>query len=405
MESFFTDKFFAGNRARLREACDQELVVVTANGLLQRGADTAYRFSQDANFWYLSGIDDPDVVLVMNGSEEYLILPERSEYQKIFDDAATDSELTVRSGIKKIYKYDEGWDRLGRQLGKTGRAATLLPPKNYIDIYGMYTNPARAALVKRMKSYQRSLKLENIAEHLSSQRMIKQAEEIGAIQAAVDITVDSLKNAFKRTYKYEHELEAAITAGFRRRGAAGHASEPIVAAGQRACTLHSVTNDGEVLGSDLVVVDVGAEVEHYAADITRTVIFGPPSARQKAVSDAVLEAQEFAISLLRPGLEFKDYRDQTDLFIGEKLKELGLIKSINKTSIHKYFPHGISHFLGLNTHDAGDYSRPIQPGMVLTVEPGIYIPGEGIGVRIEDDILITDTGYEILSDKLPKRLS
>ncbi len=404
MKSHFTSKFFAGNRARLRELSGESLIVVTANGLLQRGADSAFRFTQDANFWYLTGIDEPDVVLVMDGDKEYLILPAQSDYQKTFDGTAPQVELAKQSGIKNVYNSREGWEQLAMRLKQTRKIATVAPSPAYVETYGMYTNPARATLAEKLKSYRQSLKIENLAPQLARQRMIKQPAEIAAIQAAIDITAASLKDAFKPKYKHEYELEAEITAGFRRRGASGHAFEPIVASGKRACTLHNVANDGAIDRGDLVVVDVGAEVEHYAADITRVISSGRPSARQKAIYVAVLEAQKFAIGLLKPGVEFKDFRDQTDRFIGEKLQELGLIKTISGKNISKYYPHSISHFLGLNVHDAGDYGQPLQAGMVLTVEPGIYIPEEAIGVRIEDDVLITEQGCKILSSKLPRRL-
>jgi Xaa-Pro aminopeptidase len=210
--------------------------------------------------------------------------------------------------------------------------------------------------------------------------------------------------ALSGNYEYEYQLEAEITAGFRKRGATGHAFEPIVAAGKRACILHNVANNAPIGKNELVVVDVGAEFEHYSADITRTVSFERSSTRQGAVYSAVLEAQEFAIDLLKPGLAFEDYRRQTDRFIGEKLRELGLIKTVGPAGIRKYYPHSISHFMGLNVHDVGDYGQSLQSGMVLTVEPGIYIPEEGLGVRLEDDILVTEKGCEILSKTLPKRL-
>jgi Xaa-Pro aminopeptidase len=406
MKSHFTAKFFAGNRARLCELFTGTApIVITANGVLQRGGDSPLSFAQDANFWYLTGIDEPDIVLVIDGGEEYLIVPEQSDYQKAFDGAAVNKELTQRSGIKKVYGYDEGWGRLAERLKKVKHVATVEPSPAYIDVYGIYTNPARAALVYKLKKHKPSVRLLDLMPHLVRMRMVKQPEEIAAIRAAIDITAASLTDALRlNKYKYEYELEAEITAGFRRRGAAGHAFEPIVASGQRACTLHNVANNSALSKSDLVVVDVGAEVEHYAADITRTVSLGRPSARQRAVYDAVLDAQKFAIGLLKPGMSFNDYRQQTDRFIGEKLRELGLIKTINAKNIRKYYPHSISHFLGLNVHDAGDYRQPLQAGSVLTVEPGIYIPAESIGVRIEDDVLITKNGAKVLSHKLPRSL-
>lgn len=405
MNSHFSSRFFTDNRKKLRELAGSDVpIVITANGLLQRGGDTAFTFAQDANFWYLTGINEQDIVLVMDGNEDYLILPEQSEHQQIFDNSSTARELTKRSGIARAYEYEKGWELLAARLKKTRRAMTALPPPTYVDWYGMYTNPARAVLVSKIKSYQTNIELKDATPHLVEQRMIKQPEEITAIQSAIDITLETLKDVFQSNYEYEYQLEAEITAGFRRRGA-DHAFNPIVAAGKRSCVLHNMDNQARIGKGELVVVDVGAEVEHYAADITRTIATARPTKRQQAVHDAVLEAQKFAFGLLKPGASFLECRDQTNLFVGEKLHELGLIKKTDEKSIDRYYPHSVSHFLGLNVHDVGDYKQPLRPGMVLTVEPGIYIPEESIGVRIEDDVVITENGFKILSDKLPRELS
>jgi Xaa-Pro aminopeptidase len=239
--------------------------------------------------------------------------------------------------------------------------------------------------------------------------MIKQAAELEAIQLAIDITAAGIKEATKasklKNYAYEYELEAELTRNFRMRGS-GHAFEPIVAGGPRACTLHNVANSGKLSADELVLMDVGAEIEHYAADITRTIsLNGSPSRRQQAVHAAVLEVQEFALGLLKPGILLKEYEQQIEHFMGEKLRELGLIKIITHDGVRAYYPHATSHFLGLNVHDVGEYDRPLEPGVVMTVEPGIYIASEGIGVRIEDDVLVTPKGPKILSSKLPRDLA
>jgi Xaa-Pro aminopeptidase len=239
--------------------------------------------------------------------------------------------------------------------------------------------------------------------------MLKQPEEVRALQNAIDITIAGIKETFKtgklRRYSHEYQMEAQLSQAFRKRGAAGHAFPPIVASGSRACTLHYIENNGAVASDELVVVDVGAEVEHYAADITRTIALGKSSSRQRAVHEAVLEVQQFAFDLLGPDVTLKDYEQKIEQFTGEKLRGLGLIKTINHQNTRRFFPHAASHFLGLNVHDIGDYDRPLEAGMVITVEPGIYIPEEGIGVRIEDDVLITKKGIKILSDKLPRELA
>lgn len=410
MDTRFSSEFFAGNRQRLRELFTGTApIVVTANGLLQRGNDSTFKFSQDANFWYLTGIDEPDIILVMDRDKEYLIVPERSVSRQAFDGTVNSEALARTSGIQMVVSEKEGWEQLGGRLRKVKHAATLAVPPIYVEHYGMYTNPARAALIDKIKIQNESLELLDINQHLARLRMIKQPEELSAIQEAIDITISTIKYATKpaKLHKYSHEyqLEAEINRGFRNRGADGHAFEPIVASGERACTLHNVTNNGALSADELVVLDTGAEVDHYAADITRTISIGEPTRRQQAVHSSVLETQEYALSLLKPGILLKDYEVLVEHFIGEKMRELGLIKSITHEDVRLYYPHSTSHFLGLNVHDVGEYDRLLEPGVVLTVEPGIYIHEEGIGVRIEDDVLITPTGVKVLSKKLPRGLN
>ncbi|HSX45707.1 MAG TPA: Xaa-Pro aminopeptidase [Candidatus Saccharimonadia bacterium] len=408
MESRFSSDFFAGNRQRLRQLFTGTApIVMSANGLLQRGGDSTYAFSQDANFWYLTGIDDPDIVLVIDRDNEYLIVPGRSAVREAFDGNVDTEALSNRSGIKQVYDDKEGWERLGGRLKKVKHVATLSPPPAYVEHFGLYTNPARAVLVEKLLSFREGLELLDISPHLIRMRMVKQLEELAAMKSAISITEAAIKEATRPAklgkYAYEYELEAEISRGFRRRGSTD-AFEPIVASGERACTLHNVANDGRLASGELIIIDVGAEVEHYAADISRTVSLGQPSRRQQAVHQAVQDVQNFALGLLKPGVSMKDYEQKIENFMGEKLRELGLIKLIDHESVRRFYPHATSHFLGLNVHDIGDYERPLEPGMVLTVEPGIYIKEEAVGVRIEDDVLITKTGCKVLSAKLPKNL-
>ena len=384
-------------------------IVLTGNGLLQRGGDSAYSFSQDASFWYLTGLDEPDITLVMDRYKEYLIVPGRSASREAFDGKVKTEELSRRSGITTVYDDQEGWKVLSSRLKKVKHVATLAVSPAYATHYGLYTNPARGVLSARLKEPNPALELLDLGPHLTRMRMIKQAPELAAIKAAIDITVASFKEATSparlKKYAYEYELEAAITWGMRKRGAAGHAFAPIVAGGQRATTLHNTDNNAVLSADELIVVDIGAEVEHYAADITRTIGLKTVSRRQRAVHEAVQEIQQQAFGLLQPGIMMKDYEQKIVQLTGEKLRELGLIKSITPKGVRYYYPHATSHFLGLNVHDVGDYDHPLDPGIVMTVEPGIYIPEEGIGVRIEDDVLITGKGIKILSDKLSRQLS
>lgn len=408
----FGSDFFAGNRERLRQLFTGTApIVITAHGRLQKTADEAYTFRQDSNFWYLTGIDEPDIVLVMDKGREYLIVPDRGDWQETAEGALDHAELARRSGIETILNHKDGWKQLASRVKKVLHVATLSANPPYIDVYGMYTNPARAMLIKQLKEINGDIELLDLRQHMMRMRMIKQPSEIEALQQAVDITVDTLKHVFRpqrlAKYTYEYEIEADISHGFRMRGAQGHAFDPIVSAGKRACIVHNSVGDTPLASDELVVVDVGARYAHYSADITRTVsLGGKPSRRQQAIWQAVCDTQDYAFSLLKPGVMLGEYEKLVEHFIGEKLRELGLIKSISTDAVRDgFFPHRTTHYLGIDAHDSGDYDRPLEPGTVLVAEPGIYVKEEGIGVRIEDVAVITDEGCEILSKKLPRDLA
>jgi Xaa-Pro aminopeptidase len=411
METKFSPEFFIGNRARLRQLFTGKApIVITANGLLQRGADGIYPFEQDANFWYLTGIDEPEIVLILDKDKEYLIVPDRGATREIFDGVIEYDDLIKRSGIQTIYGQKEGWKQVASRLKKAKNVATLSVAPSYIEAHGFYTNPARRVLVRRLKEMNPNLELLDLRPHLVRMRMIKQPQELETIQMAINITLDTLKDISKphniSKYVNEYEIEADVSRGFRRRGAKGHAFTPIVASGKNACVIHNLSNDGPLSSDELIIVDVGAEVEHYAADITRVLSLSDHiSRRQQAVLAAVIEVQDFGFSLLKPGILIREYEQQIEQFMGEKLRELGLIKIIEHDAVRKFFPHATSHFLGLDPHDAGDYERPLEPGVVITVEPGIYIMAEELGIRIEDDVLITENGIKVLSSGLSREIS
>lgn len=407
--SSFGAEFFEGNRQRLRTLFTGKApIVITANGQLQRSSDSAYRFVQDANFWYLTGIDEPDIILVLDKEKEYLIVPSRSTARETFEGAISHHDLQKISGIKQIYDEKEGWNQLSGRLKKVKHFATIAAPPAYIDQLGMYTNPARAQLIAKIKEINDNVEPLYITSHLSLMRMIKQPQEVEAIKHAIDITAGAIKKAMTpakiEKYSNEAEIEAEITKYFRINSAKGHAFDPIIANGHNACVVHYNQNNSELNKKELLLIDIGAEYNHYAADLTRTFSLSTPNKRQQAVYDAVLDVQNYAISLLKPGILLDDFENDIEHYMGEKLRELGLIKTINHDNVRKYYPYYSSHFLGLNVHDSGLHDRPLEPGVVLTVEPGIHINEEGIGIRIEDNILITDNGNTVLSEKLPKRL-
>ncbi len=409
MELSFTSQFFAANRQRLRALFRGTApIVITAAGQLQRSGDNPFPFNQDANFWYLTGIDEPDLILVMDRDREYLIVPARSASREAFDGALDPTELSQQSGIQTIYDGVKGWEELGKRLKKVKQVATVAAPPAYVEVYDMYTNPARAALAQRLKDANPEIELLDLSQHIVKMRVIKQPVELAALQQAIDVTIKGIKEtvttAKLKKYRHEYEVEAELTRAFRRRGVK-HGFDPIIASGESACQVHPFEG-APVSPDDLIMLDVGAEVNHYSADISRTYAINPPTKRQQQVFDAVLEAQEHAISLLKPGVNQYDYELEMEKFVGEKLRELGLIRTIEHATVRKYFPHATSHFLGLNVHDVGTHDRTLllEPGMVLTVEPGIYIRKERLGVRIEDDVLITPNGNKLLTGKLPRRL-
>jgi Xaa-Pro aminopeptidase len=408
MDSLFTSDFFAGNRTKLRELFTGTApIVIAANGQLQRSGDTTYPFQQDANFWYMTGLQIPDSVLVIDKNKEYIILPKLSSYQVTFDGGIDTTSATNRSGIQTIYDHKEGWQQLSGRLRKVKHVATLAPAPKYVDVYGMYTNPARRELIDTIKQENEAIELLDLQQHFTALRMIKQPSEIVAITEAIEVTRKGLQAVTRPSilskYAYEYEIEADLTRAFKKLGS-DHAFDPIIAGGERACTLHNTGNSGVLSADELLLFDVGAQVDGYAADISRTISMQAPTRRQQQIFDTVKEIQEFAYTLLKPGVAMKEYEQDIERYMGEKLRSLGLIKTIESDEVRRYYPHATSHHLGLQVHDVDD-RRVLEPNMVITVEPGIYIPEEGIGVRIEDDVRITETGIEILSASLPSTLS
>lgn len=396
----FTADFFTQNRRRLRASVGEaDVIVLSANGVLQRSNDTTFPFRQESNFWHLTGIEEPDCILVMDKDEEYLITPQRSEIHGIFEGVLNASDLRSVSGIAEVVPATEGWRRLRSRVRQLDTLATLIPPGAYLKGSGFYTNPARSKLIGRLRSYRSGISLVDVRHHFVNARIIKQPVEIAAIEQATAITAGSLNELCDNglaNYQHEFEIEAHITQGFGRHGAV-HAYEPIVASGQNATTLHYVRNRAVLANNSFVLIDCGAEVSNYAADVTRTYMRGTVTKRQTAIYRAVRETQAYAFSLMKPGRSIKENEADIVQFIGEKLSSLELIDAPEAEQIRRYYPHALSHFVGLDVHDVGDYDRSLEPGMVITVEPGIYVPEEEVGVRIEDTILITDTGYKNLS--------
>lgn len=382
------------------------LVVLSAYTSLQRQNDTAFQFQQEANFWYLTGIEQPDWLVIINGStgEEWLVKPEVDEVHEVFDGSLDAKRASEISGIKKVVSHDEGMALL-RKLAKKHSVVYTIDNPPYSDRFNFSLNPAISANKKMLERIFTSVV--DCQKELTKLRAVKQPEEIRAIQKAIDLTIEGFEVAkgSLQTAKFEYELEAEFSYLFKRRGGHDHAYDPIIAAAGNACTLHYIDNDTKVNSKQLVLMDVGARVDGYAADITRTYVKGAATKRQKEIHQAVEAAHHDIIALVAPELPVEEYMRKVDERMKVALKDVGLLRDENDTDIYrKYFPHAISHGLGIDVHDSLGGTRFFQSGMVLTVEPGIYIPEEGIGVRIEDDILITKDGHKNLSARLSTSL-
>lgn len=391
---------FQKRRKKLLKTSGQPLIVVGAAENVQLSSDEAYEFRQEGHFLYLAGIEEPGWVLVIDGDkgEDWLIAPKRSGYSTgVWSSVTSDDEIKKAAAVSRVVDYAAGWERLGRLLKKHGRVGTLVPHPRTFAWHGMVANPAKKLLLQKLRRRMRNVKVTNVALDIARLRQTKDDFELQCIEQAVRITVDAINSVEKNISRYtsENEINADLTAHYLRAGSR-HAFTPIVASGANATTLHYKKNNSPISKNSLIVIDTGASINNYSADISRTLMHGHASQRQKDIHEAVVHAQSAAYNLLKPGVSQREYEIEMVQVVGKELLQLGLISQILPKHVREFFPHATSHHLGLDTHDPADYTRPLEPGMVLTVEPGIYVPDEGIGVRIEDEVVITKNGNKII---------
>lgn len=394
--------FFKRNRQLLTERLSGGVVVLSAYTQLQRSNDMAFHFEQEANFWWLTGIDYPDWWIIIDGTrgKSWLVAPKISQSHEIFDGSLSAAAAKEISGVDDVISDDEAQSML-RDLAKKHSVVYALGEQPHAEYLDFTLNPA----IKSVREHVSRLftTVQDCRKELAQLRAIKQPEEITAMKAAIAITIAGFETVKKKldACHYEYEVEAEFNYYFRTHGANGHAYDPIVAGGRNACTLHYVANSEKMKKRQLLLLDIGARSGGYAADITRTYAYGEPTKRQIDVHAAVQLAQREIITLIQPNLSVEQYQRDVDRVMVDALMKLGLMSNRDdKENYHKYFPHAISHGLGVDVHDSLGSPQYLQTGMVLTVEPGIYIPEEGIGVRIEDDILITASGNVNLSHRL-----
>lgn len=399
--------FFAGNRKQLLEKLENDaLVVVTANGMMQQSLDTSFPFRQDNNFFYLTGSEEPNLILVIDTktADECLILPAQTEAEKYFGGVHNIAEIAAQTGITQILEQKEGWQKIKILQGKRKKIYTLAaPPVQFTRQERMFSSPARRLLIQKLKRLSQ-LPQEPINDVLMNLRTIKQPGEIGALKMAIAITKEGIEAVCSKLRPgiAEYELEAELDYAFKKRNSSHGFAPPIIAAGKNTTILHYGHNNAKLAKDDLLLLDIGAQISNYTADISRTYkVNGVASAREQAVFDAVMRVHAFSLNMIKPGLSWRDYILAVDEVMGKELMQLGLIAENTRSDVRKYFPHAISHSLGLDAHDPCDYTQEMKEDMVITIEPGIYIPNEAIGVRVEDDILITKNGAVNLSADIP----
>lgn len=368
---------------------------------MQWHGDTAIPFKQEANFWYVTGIQYADWRLIIDGKQNmsWLVAPQLDEVQKLFDGGLENNAAKTISGVDAVLNREEG-ERLLQQLAREYRAVYTIGAPRHLGYASFIYNPAPESMQKELKSIFATVK--DCQPILASMRAIKQPEEIAAMDRAAALSIEAfeLAKASLPDCRHEYEVEAELTYHFRRHNAT-HAFEPIIAGGKNACTLHYTANTGVLQNGELLLIDAGAHVDGYPADITRTFAIHEPTPRARAVHEAVQLAERRIVELIRPSVTFEDYHKATDSIMKEALISVGLMKDEKDTSAYRrYFPHAISHGLGADVHESLGGFKEFRSGMVLTVEPGIYIPEEGIGVRIEDTILVTDERHRNLTAHL-----
>lgn len=414
--SSINPQLFIDNRKKFCAALPpNSMAILFASDEMPRSADQSFVFRQNPDLFWLSGIDQEKTILIIYPDcpnplyREALFLRKTNEYIAVWEGHKyTMEEAREASGIKQVY-WEESFhgaltglmahcDKVFININENDRADNPVP---YKDI----------RFANELKYSYPAHEIKRLGPIMAKLRSIKHPVEIELIRKACEITRD----AFIRVLKFmkpgvmEYEVEAEIIHEFIRQRANGHAYTPIIASGYNACVLHYIENNKVCNDGDLVLMDFGSEYANYASDLTRTIpANGRFTKRQKDVYNAVLNVMKQAKNMLRPGVILNDYNKEVGKIMESELIGLGLLDkdAVSKQDpdnplYKKYFMHGTSHFLGIDVHDIGNRYAPMQVGNVFTCEPGIYIPEEKLGVRIENDILITEDGILDLMHDIP----
>jgi Xaa-Pro aminopeptidase len=410
---------FVHNRQKLYKFLKPgSATIVHSNDIMPTNADGNMPFKQNADFYFLAGVDQEESVLVLfpdapkSGMNEMLFIKKTNEHIAVWEGEKLSKEQAKEvSGIANIYWLDEMEAKMKDVFSMTQ------------DIYLNSNEHTRRWIPTQTRTDRENEAIKakhplhtylRLAPFMHKIRATKHPLEIEQMQKACDITNAGYRRLLKKTKPgmMEYELEAELQHEFIRSGSRGFAYEPIIASGASACVLHYNINNKAIKDGDLILLDIGAEYGNYAADLSRCIpANGKFSARQKEVYNAALRVQKACYSLLKPGVMLGDYHLKVGEIMTNELLELGLITTAEVKNqdpawpaYKKYFMHGTSHFIGLDVHDLGMWHEPIEAGNCFTIEPGIYIQEEGLGVRIENDILITEDGFVDLMADIPREV-
>ena len=409
-------QLFVRNRERFcKELKSKSIAIFNSNDIMPTNADGTMEFRQNNDIFHLSGVDQEESILVIFPDsfhakhKEILFLKETNEHIAVWEGAKLDKEKAFNtSGIKTVYWLDQ-FEAILKTLMSEVEQVYLNSNEHLRANIEVETRDARFGKWIRetypIHQYERSAP---IMHHI---RAIKDAVEIELIQKACDLTESAFRKILK-TIKpgvMEYEIEADIIHEFVRNRSRGFAYTPIIASGESACVLHYIDNNQACKDGDVILMDFGAEYGNYASDMTRCIpVNGKFTARQKEVYNAVLRVMKAATKMLVPGNFLHEYHQEVGKLMEKELLCLGLISQEDIDNqkpewpaYKKYFMHGTSHYLGLDVHDVGSWTSPIEAGMVFTCEPGIYIPEENLGIRLENDVLVTENGPDDLMKNIP----
>jgi Xaa-Pro aminopeptidase len=379
---------YRARRAELRKSLDGVMVLFGAN----EPEDLHVGFFQDTNFLYLSGWREPGAAMLLTKDEEILFLPERNLKQENYTGrklGPADPDAPQRAGFDKVMPWYAIQSSFLRAL-ESGAYVYTMPDNEH------------AKKLAEFAPFHTKVSAEG---RINALRMIKSPAEIALIEKSTEATIAAHLAAWKRMKPglYEYQIVTTMTDVYFERGCERSAYSPIVGSGPNSTVLHYMANRRRMDAGEVVVMDVGAECSDYATDVTRTVpASGKFTARQREIYEIVLGAQKAAIAAIKPGMKIRGDISLKQIAM-DYINSHG--KDLHGEPLGKYFTHGLGHHVGLDVHDASDVDAPLKAGMVITIEPGIYIPEENIGVRIEDTLLVTETGSRNLSGALPREVA